>query len=123
LIRKSLTNDLIQQIDPVKNDAWTVVQSKWYGYSSDEDFIGSAEHRFDHAATPSPTTNAPSWCSVLEVTPEASPDEIRKAFYAARKKYNPDIAATMGEDIQQLANERSKAINLAYEEARAAKGF
>lgn len=44
-------------------------------------------------------------------------------YYAARRKYNPDIIASLGDDMQALANPRSKEINAAYEEAELSKGF
>ena len=47
--------------------------------------------------------------ALLEVSPEATQEEIKKAYYAAAKKYHPDIYHAP--DSQQ----RFQKINAAYE--------
>ncbi|MFQ6616970.1 MAG: TerB family tellurite resistance protein, partial [Fidelibacterota bacterium] len=51
---------------------------------------------------------------VLGVDPDASPDEIKRAYRRMASKYHPDKVQHLGEDIQKLAEEKFKAINDAY---------
>ena len=51
---------------------------------------------------------------VLGVSPDASDDEIKKAYRALIKKYHPD--KYRDSDLADLANEKMKEINAAYEE-------
>lgn len=52
---------------------------------------------------------------VLEITPDATNDEVKKAYRKMAIKYHPDKVATLGEDVQKAAEEKFKAISLAYE--------
>lgn len=51
---------------------------------------------------------------VLGVSPEASDEEIKKAYRELAKKYHPDKYANT--DLAELAGEKMKEINAAYEE-------
>ena len=52
---------------------------------------------------------------ILEITPEATNDEVKKAYRKMAVKYHPDKVATLGEDVQKAAEEKFKAVNQAYE--------
>ena len=52
---------------------------------------------------------------ILEITPDATNDEIKKAYRKMAVKYHPDKVATLGEDVQKAAEEKFKAISQAYE--------
>ena len=52
---------------------------------------------------------------ILEITPQASNDEVKKAYRKMAIKYHPDKVATLGEDIQKAAEEKFKAVSQAYE--------
>lgn len=53
--------------------------------------------------------------TVLGVTPGATPEEIKKAYREATKKYHPDKVFTLGEEYKKLAEEKMREINKAYE--------
>ena len=52
---------------------------------------------------------------ILEITPEATNDEVKKTYRKMAVKYHPDKVATLGEDVQKAAEEKFKAISQAYE--------
>lgn len=57
------------------------------------------------------------WFEVLGVSPAASADEVREAYLVLVKAWHPDRFATAPERAGE-AEERVKAINAAYDEAR-----
>nr|WP_239537654.1 J domain-containing protein [Dyella mobilis] len=58
---------------------------------------------------------APPWFEVLGVAEDAALADIERAYRAKISQYHPDKVALMGEDIRQLAEAKSKDINVAYE--------
>jgi DnaJ like chaperone protein len=52
---------------------------------------------------------------VLEVSPKASDDEIKKAYRKMAIKYHPDKVAHLGEEIQAGAKEKFQAVQQAYD--------
>ncbi len=57
---------------------------------------------------------------VLGVSPDASDDEIKSAYRALARKYHPD--KYRDSDLADLANEKMKEINAAYEEVQRQRG-
>ena len=53
---------------------------------------------------------------VLEVRPGASEEEITSAYYRLVQMYHPDKVADMAPEFREVAEERMKEINAAYEE-------
>ena len=51
---------------------------------------------------------------ILGVSPDADEDEIKKAYRALARKYHPD--KYRDSDLADLANEKMKEVNAAYEE-------
>jgi DnaJ like chaperone protein len=52
---------------------------------------------------------------ILEIDPNATDDEVRRAYRKMAVKYHPDKVATLGEDVQKAAEEKFKAVSQAYE--------
>ena len=61
-------------------------------------------------------TGAP-WHQVLGVSPLATMDEIRAAYKSLLGQYHPDKVATLGNDLRELAEKKSKEITGAYRDA------
>ncbi len=53
---------------------------------------------------------------VLGVTRSASSDTIQAAYRSRMKEYHPDKVAHLGEELQQLAHEKSQQIQRAYQQ-------
>lgn len=60
---------------------------------------------------------------ILEVSPEATNDEIKKAYRELAKKYHPDKVAHLGEEIKQAAEEKFTKLNAAYEAVKQERGM
>ena len=56
--------------------------------------------------------------TVLEISPSATDDEVKKAYKKMAVKYHPDKVSHLGEDVQRSANEKFKKINEAYEKIK-----
>jgi len=52
---------------------------------------------------------------VLEISPEASDEEVKKAYRELAKKYHPDKVAHLGEEVKRAAEEKFTKLNAAYE--------
>ncbi len=65
---------------------------------------------------------APTWATVLGVSADASMDAIRRAYQQRIAEYHPDKVAALGAELRELAERKSKEINLAYDEACRARG-
>ncbi len=52
---------------------------------------------------------------ILEISPEATEQEIKKAYRKMAIKYHPDKVAHLGEDFQKSAKEKFQKVNEAYE--------
>ena len=52
---------------------------------------------------------------ILEISPDATNEEVKKAYRKMAVKYHPDKVATLGEDVQKAAEEKFKAVSEAYE--------
>ena len=52
---------------------------------------------------------------ILEISPNATNDEVKKAYRKMAVKYHPDKVATLGKDVQKAAEEKFKIISQAYE--------
>lgn len=60
---------------------------------------------------------------ILEIAPDATDEEVKKAYRKMAVKYHPDKVATLGEDVQKAAEEKFKAISKAYDEICRERGI
>ena len=71
-------------------------------------------------AAPAPQAAfAPAWARVLELPADASVDEIRDAYRRLMSQYHPDKVASLGRELRELADAKSKEISAAYQQALA----
>ena len=60
---------------------------------------------------------------ILEISPNASNEEIKKAYRKMAKKYHPDKLSQLGPEVQKAAKEKFQAIQEAYETLKKRRGF
>ena len=60
---------------------------------------------------------------VLEVSSDATNEEIKAAYRKMAVKYHPDKVAHLGEDVQNAAKEKFQQLNAAYEEIKKQRGL
>lgn len=58
-----------------------------------------------------------AWHDVLGVPATASEAQIREAYKALLSQYHPDKVASLGRELQEVAERKSKEITQAYREA------
>lgn len=60
---------------------------------------------------------------VLEITPEATDDEVKKAYRTMAMKFHPDKVAGLGDEVVKNAEERFRKVQEAYETIKRARGI
>jgi len=64
----------------------------------------------------------PRWNDILQVSAAASAPEIRDAYKHLISKYHPDKVDSLGQELKDLAAQKSQAITAAYQEGMRARG-
>ena len=86
------------------------------GKAAEDPLRNTAEHEV-------PEDSFASDCfRVLNVSSQASVDEIRRAYKVLLSQYHPDKVATLGDELKALAEKKSKEITAAYREAMRIRG-
>lgn len=60
---------------------------------------------------------------ILEVSPDASDDEVKKAYRKAAMKHHPDKASHLGEEMRKAAEEKFAKVNEAYNRIKKSRGM
>jgi len=71
------------------------------------------------------TKNEPSpeaWHETLNVSPQATVEEIRRTYKVLMSQYHPDKVASLGDELKALAERKSKEITSAYRNALQVRG-
>lgn len=67
--------------------------------------------------------NESSSYKILGITPEATDEEVKKAYKKMAIKYHPDKVSHLGEDVQKAATEKFKEVNRAYDNIKKERGM
>jgi len=60
---------------------------------------------------------------ILEITPDASNDEVKKAYRKMAVKYHPDKVSHLGPEIQESAKQKFQTLNAAYDAIKKERGI
>ncbi|MCX6268473.1 MAG: TerB family tellurite resistance protein [Bacteroidetes bacterium] len=60
---------------------------------------------------------------ILEITSNATDEEVKKAYREMAKKHHPDKVAHLGEDIRKSATEKFQKVSAAYDEIKKQRGI
>lgn len=60
---------------------------------------------------------------ILQITPDATNNEVKKAYREMAKKYHPDRVANLGDDIRKAAEAKFQSVNEAYENIKNERGM
>ena len=61
--------------------------------------------------------------NILEVSPDATDTEVKKAYRKMATKYHPDKVSHLGEELQKLAEEKFKSVNDSYQTIKKQRGM
>ncbi len=61
--------------------------------------------------------------TILGISPNASDDEVKKAYHKMAVKYHPDKVSHLGHEIQEAAKEKFQKLNAAYEVIKKQRGM
>lgn len=80
-------------------------------------YLGLSSHDFQSIKSMfiKDTTSA---YTILEITPDASDDEIKKAYRKMAVKYHPDKVSHLGGDVVKAAKEKFQKLNTAYNQIK-----
>ena len=60
---------------------------------------------------------------ILEVSPDATDEEVKKAYRKAAIKHHPDKVSHLGEEMRKAAEEKFSKVNEAYERIKKSRGM
>jgi DnaJ like chaperone protein len=60
---------------------------------------------------------------ILEISPDVTNDEVKKAYREMAKKYHPDKVSHLGEEVKKAAEEKITMLNAAYEAVKDERGM
>lgn len=60
---------------------------------------------------------------ILEISPDATDEEVKKAYRTLAKKYHPDRVAHLGDDMRKAAEEKFSRLSQAYDNIRKSRGM
>lgn len=86
-------------------------------------YLGISSYDFGTQRAMHQKPTAKSDYQVLGVPSSATDDEVKKAYRKLAKKHHPDKVASLGEEIQQAAQEKFQKIQRAYDNISKSRGM
>lgn len=87
-------------------------------FKKENDWTSSQKNYSEEArSSESKNQNNDAWYLVLDVPQNASLDEVRLAYKRKISMYHPDKVSNMGPEFNEIAQQKTKQINAAYDDA------
>ncbi len=67
--------------------------------------------------------DAESAYKILEISPDATDEEVKKAYRNMAVKYHPDKVSHLGDEFKKSAEEKFSKVNHAYDEVKKSRGI
>lgn len=103
------------------------LKSMFLGYSSQNsyyDYYGQGHsNNSSNNYSSSNYSNLDNDYKILEISPDASDDEVKKAYRKAAMKHHPDKVSHLGEEVRKAAEEKFAKLNQAYERIKKSRGM
>ncbi|MFO7850884.1 MAG: TerB family tellurite resistance protein [Bacteroidota bacterium] len=64
-----------------------------------------------------------AYYKILEINPGASNGEVKKAYRSMARKYHPDMVNHLGEDFKEIAHDKFRKVNEAYEKIKKSRNM
>lgn len=97
--------------------------NQYGGYSGGYGNYGGYGGQYDNSNNYTTRVASDDDYKILEVSPKATDDEVKKAYRAAAKKHHPDKVSHLGEDVRKAAEKKFAQVNEAYERIKKARGM
>lgn len=91
------------------------------GHLYDMDLF-SGRQRSEHAPPP-PAPGAADPYAVLGIDSSASDEDLEQAYRRRMSEYHPDRVASAAPEIREMADQRSREINQAYDQIKRQRGL
>jgi preprotein translocase subunit Sec63 len=105
----------------VSNEVLVTVLAGFIGFIVIWYLMGLITNKFSTGAGPAPppppSHSRPEWADVLGVAPDASRDDVKRAYLQKIEEFEPGRLAALGPETRKLAEERLQQINLAFDAA------
>lgn len=98
-------------------------RSGFGGYGYGNAGYGSGNYSSGSSANYNNFSNIDDDYKILEITADASDDEVKKAYRKAAMKHHPDKVSHLGEDVRKAAEEKFAKVNEAYNRIKKSRGM
>jgi DnaJ like chaperone protein len=100
----------------------SMYENQGYQYDNQYNYGGSSQQN-QGGGSYTRTFNIEDDYKILEVSPDATNEEVKKAYREAAKKHHPDKVGHLGEDVRKAAEEKFARVNEAYDRIKKARGM
>ena len=116
--------ELIAQWSGVARSDYESIKAMYtYGFSGNGGSSSSGGSYSGGESTSYRSHTLDSDYQILEISPNATDDEVKKAYRNLAKKYHPDRVAHLGDDMRKAAEEKFARLSQAYDNIRKARGM
>ncbi len=103
------------------------IKSMFLGYSSQNNYYDYYSQGYSNSNSnnysSSNYNNLDNDYKILEISSDATDDEVKKAYRKAAMKHHPDKVSHLGEEVRKAAEEKFARLNEAYERIKKSRGM